>query len=65
MSRRFHPDRVDHFKKWAERIIAAARTPDNVDYLKTTSAKKPSKGGTTKGVRRRKRFLRRKRRKQE
>lgn len=56
-SKRFHPVRVDHFKKWAERIIAAASTPDNADYLKSV------KGMTTSRKPRRKRFRRKRKRK--
>jgi len=60
-----HPKRADHFKKWAAMMLEQALVPERLEYKGTSSMKRPSKGGMRKRKSRRKRFLRRKRQKQE
>jgi len=60
-----HPKRADHFKKWAAMMLEQALVPERLEYKGTSSMKRPSKGGTRKRRKRGKRFLRRKRQKQE
>jgi len=59
-----YPRRADHFKKWSQMMLEQALVPERLEY-KNLGPKKPSKGGNRKRRRRGKRFLRRKRQKQE
>lgn len=64
-----YPRRADHFKKWSQMMLEQALVPDRLEYKtanrSSASMRKSSNGGTRKRRKRAKRFLRRKRQKQE
>jgi len=64
-----HPKRADHFKKWSQMMLEQALVPERLEYKgggsKGSSSKKSGKRMNKRSMKRRKRFLRRKRRKQE
>jgi len=60
-----HPKRADHFKKWSQMMLEQALVPERLEYKGTSSMKRPSRGGKRKRRLRAKRFLRRKRHKQQ